>query len=152
MKNLVKYYFLFVIFINFALAQDSTNYLGNKIVWFAEYNFGKKVDRGECWDLVAGALNYANAKWKAPFEFGTKIDLKKTELKPGDVLQFNKVKINYPNRSIFFPVHTAIVYKVRGKQITLIHQNYNNKKVVDTLSVDLNRVVQGKIQAFRPVN
>ena len=152
MKNLIKYYLLFVAFTHCAQAQDSSKYLGNKIVWFAEYHFGKKVDRGECWDLAAGALNYANASWKVPYEFGTKIELKKYDLLPGDILQFNKVKIKYPNTTIYFPLHTAIVYKARGKQITLIHQNYNNKKSVDTLSVDLNRLTQGKIQAYRPIS
>ena len=48
----------------------------------------KKVDRGECWDLVAFALNYAEAKWKAPLEFGTIVNHQKDELKPGDIMTF----------------------------------------------------------------
>jgi hypothetical protein len=49
-----------------------------------------------------------------------------------------------------FPKHTAIVYKSNKNQITLIHQNFNNKRFVDTITISLDYIVKGKAEAFRP--
>jgi hypothetical protein len=124
--------------------------VAGKILEFCKTNFGKKVDRGECWDLAAAALNYANADWTSPFNFGDKIDYKKEGLNPADVLQFTNAKFMFPNRSMSFPQHTAIVYKADKTKITVYHQNFNNKKVVDTLTFTLENITKGKIDAYRP--
>ncbi len=121
-----------------------------KILEFCKSNMGKKVDRGECWDLAYAALNFANADWKAPFNFGGKVDYKKDGLKPADVLQFSNVKFMFPNRSMSFPKHTAIVSKYDNGKILIYHQNFNNKRFVDTLTIDLANIKNGKIEAYRP--
>lgn len=123
--------------------------IAGKIIEFSMKNLGKTVDRGECWDLANAALNYANADWEPPLNFGTKVEIK-NGLKPADVLQFSDIKILMPNRSMSFPKHTAIIYKAKGNQVTLLHQNFNNKRYVDTLTISLDYIKQGKIEAFRP--
>ena len=121
-----------------------------KILEFCKKNIGKKVDRGECWDLANAALTLANADWSAPFNFGDKIDYKKEKLKPADILQFTNVKFMFPNRSMSFPKHTAIVSKTDGGKILIYHQNFNNKRFVDTLTINLENIKGGKIEAYRP--
>jgi hypothetical protein len=124
--------------------------VAGKIMEFCKKNMGKKVDRGECWDLAYGALNSAGADWSSPFNFGDKIDYKKEPLKPADVLQFTNVKFMYPNRSMSLPKHTAIVAKANNGTILLYHQNFNNKRFVDTLTINLENIKNGKIDAYRP--
>ena len=124
--------------------------VAGKIMEFCKSNMGKKIDRGECWDLAYGALNSAKADWSAPFNFGDKIDYKKEVLKSADILQFTNVKFIFPNRSMSFPKHTAIVSKANGDKILVYHQNFNNKRFVDTLTIDLANIKNGKIDAYRP--
>lgn len=120
------------------------------VLAYAEDHMGKKIDRGECWDLVAFALNHAEAEWEMPFDFGDKIDYKKDELQPGDVISFDGAKFERDNGYVSFPMHYAIVYKVIDKDhITIIHQNHNNKKVVQTLDLKLSELTKGKMQFFR---
>ncbi len=129
---------------------SQTSPVATKIIEFSMKNFGKKVDRGECWDLANAALNYANADWEAPFKFGDKQNYQKDGLQTADILQFSNIKMKMPNGAMSFPKHTAIVYKAKGKQVTLIHQNFNNKRYVDTISISLDYIKSGKIEAFRP--
>ena len=124
--------------------------VADKIISFAVQKIGKKVDRGECWDLANAALNYAGAQWEPPWNFGDKIDYKTQALKPADILQFTNVKFVFQFGSASFPKHTAIIYKINKKQLTLLHQNFNNKRFVDTLTIDLDNIKNGKIEAFRP--
>lgn len=126
--------------------------VGEKVVEFSKKNFGKKVDRGECWDLAAKALDYANAKWEAPNDFGLKIDIKKENVKPGDIMQFENVKFKGKFYSSSFPHHTAVAYKVKDNDILIFHQNYNNKKKVDTLTLHMNDLASGKIDFYRPLS
>jgi hypothetical protein len=121
-----------------------------KVVSYAVGKMGKKVDRGECWDLANSALNFANADWTPPLNFGTKIDHKKQSLQPGDILQFSNTSLKFHNGSMSFPKHTAIVYKAAENRITFLHQNFNNKRYVDTLTINLDHIKSGKIEAFRP--
>jgi hypothetical protein len=119
-----------------------------KVLAFAKKNLGKKVDRGECWDLANAALNDAKANWKPLHDYGIKIEL--SQSKPGDVLQFTDVKFKFPMGSASFPKHTAIVYAFTGKNLTLIHQNFNDKRFVDTVTLSIDHIVKGKTEAFRP--
>lgn len=123
--------------------------VADKIVQFSLKNMGRKVDRGECWDLAAFALNHANAQWESPHSFGSKVDIG-GGLQPGDVLQFTSVQFVFPNGSASFPKHTAIVYKASKSQVTLFHQNFNRRRYVDTLTIRFDQVKSGKIEAFRP--
>lgn len=48
--------------------------LNQKIITFVSQNIGKKVGRGECWDLAAQALNQAGASWDGQYNFGRVIN------------------------------------------------------------------------------
>lgn len=145
MKKLILILFGAILFSSF-----QTVPVAGKILEFCKKNMGKKVDRGECWDLAAGALNSAGADWSNPFNFGDKVNYKKEELKPADILQFTNVKIAYKNGSASYPQHTAIVYKANKNFVTVFHQNYNRKRFVDTITLNLNDVKSGTIDAYRP--
>jgi hypothetical protein len=120
-----------------------------KIITFSKSNMGKKVDRGECWDLANAALNEAKADWTPPYKFGDAVEVEKG-LKSADILQFTDVKFIFPYGSASFPKHTAIVYKADKKSVTVFHQNFNNKKYVDTLTLNFDQIKNGKIEAYRP--
>jgi hypothetical protein len=140
----MKFLITILFFTSVAFAQT----VPQKVLAFAKKNMGKKVDRGECWDLANMALNDAGANWKSPYEFGTKTNINQTQA--GDIIQFTDTKLKFPFGSMSFPKHTAIVYKSNKNQITLIHQNFNNKRFVDTITISLDYIVKGKAEAFRP--
>lgn len=109
---------------------SATSDVQDKIVAFCLDHLGKKVDRGECWDLAAAALNYAGAKWSPPFNFGTKYDYKKQAIQAGDIIQFEKVVIKITNGEYDLPHHTAVVVKAYGGlKCQIAHQNVAGKKL-----------------------
>lgn len=113
---------------------------------------GKKVGKGECWDLAAEALNSSGAKWSPPYEFGKKLNEKKDMIFPGDIIQFEGVKLVYPDKNWnSFPKHTAIIYKVINKrEYTIAEQNSNGKRFVVLSDINLNYLEKGKYQIYRP--
>jgi hypothetical protein len=126
--------------------------INKKIVAFCDKNMGKKVGKGECWDLAADALNEVAAQWTSPYEFGKIIDNKKDIVFPGDIIQFEGVKLVYPDKSWkSFPKHTAIIYKVINKgEYTIAEQNSNGKRFVVLSDINLNYLEKGKYQIYRP--
>jgi signal peptidase I len=135
----------------FAHAQDTIKTVPSKVLSFCEKNMGKKVGKGECWDLAKEALDFASAEWTPPYLFGKKLT-KKELVKAGDIIQFENVKIIYPDKSWKeLPHHTAIIYKVisPGKYI-IAEQNANNKKMVILSEIDLNYLKKGQFTVFRP--
>ena len=144
----MRFLFILIFAVSKLFTSDVT--VADKIISFSLKNLGKKIDRGECWDLANAALNNANAQWNPPFEFGDKIDYKTQLLKPADILQFTNVKFIFKFGTATFPKHTAIIYKVDKHTVTLLHQNFNNKRFVDTLTISLDNMKNGKIEAYRP--
>lgn len=142
---------LFIFLLVFCASFQRTETVADKIIAYSLQNMDKQVDRGECWDLAAGALKEAGAKWNAPFDFGTKIDWKKKALKSADILQFTNAKFKGKMYSSYFPQHTAIVYRCNKMDVTVFHQNYNEKRLVDTLTMHLADLKSGKVDAYRPV-
>lgn len=126
--------------------------LNKKIIAFCDKQMGKKVGKGECWDLAAEALNSSGAKWSPPYEFGKKLNDKKDVIIPGDIIQFENVKLVYPDGSWKeFPQHTAIVYKVIEKgHYTIAEQNSNRKRYVILSDVNMNQLKRGNYSIFRP--
>ncbi len=126
--------------------------INKKIIAFCDNQMGKKVGKGECWDLAASALNEASAKWESPYGFGKEINDKKEIVFPGDIIQFEGVKLVYPDKSWkSFPKHTAIIYKVQSKgEYTIAEQNSNGKRFVILSDVNLNNLNKGKYQIYRP--
>lgn len=155
MKKLI---FLFSLIISTcALAQcDSVSPLNAQIVDLAGKKLGKKVDRGECWDLAKYVLDETGAKWDGMLKFGR--PLKKGEcIMPGDIIQFEKLKtvgqVNGVKTTETFPQHTAIVYEVKSAdEIVLIHQNtgYTGKKVGKS-TFKFSTITSGKYVIYRPV-
>jgi hypothetical protein len=155
MKKLI---FLFSLFISsYTLAQcDSVSALNAQIVDLAGKKLGKKVDRGECWDLAKYVLDETGANWDGLYKFGR--PLKKGEcIMPGDIIQFEKLKTvaqsNGVKTSEMFPHHTAIIYEVKSAdEIVLIHQNtgYTGKKV-GTSTFKFSTIATGKYIIYRPI-
>ncbi|MCC6938207.1 MAG: CHAP domain-containing protein [Flavobacteriales bacterium] len=143
------------------LAQDSaaTDLLpgiNQHIVDFAAAHLGKKVDCGECWDLAAGALNEAGAKWDGAYGFGSVLDWRKQEILPGDIVQFEGVtterRIDGRIEQDIYGKHTAIVVVVQERGVyTIAHQNFGNVRKVATTVLRLADVRGGKLIFYRPV-
>src|SRR4051812_42947430 len=91
--------------------------LNKEIVAYVKTQVNKKVGRGECWDLAAEALNTTGADWDKDYGFGDKVNVKKNEcVFPGDIIQFEKVRLDYRNGNSIYcenlAHHTAIIYEV----------------------------------------
>lgn len=155
------YYFLSIAFLftsqhNYpALPCDSTPLLNQHIITFVKTHLNKRVGRGECWDLAAEALNTHKAKWDSRYGYGTKIDYKTECIYPGDIMQFERVIIEYEVEGGMMreeiPHHTAVVYEVKSAgQFIIAHQNYNNKKKVILIPLSMQNIKRGKATIYRP--
>ncbi len=161
LNKMIKLNFLlaFSFICTFAFAQlPNTN---QKVVKYVKSVIGKKVDRGECWDLANAALTASNAKFdrsskKTIYTYGKKLNPGKDEILPGDMIQFEKVKLKYKIGNAEYreqmPHHTAIIYKVYDKgHYQLAHQNtsFSGKKV-GLSNLKLENVSKGKMYFYRP--
>ena len=143
-------------FLNVSAQCDEIDPLNEEIISLARAKKGKKVLRGECWDLAKYVLEETGAKWDGMYEYGRL--LKPGEcLMPGDIIQFKNVKIQYKiGRSTYTELmthHTAIINEVVSEnEVELIHQNtaIHGKKVTTSL-LRFNTVVKGKYMIYRPV-
>lgn len=122
-----------------------------KILKYVDSVMGKKVDRGECWDIVKGAMDASGAEWDAPDEFDKKIDHKKEEIMPGDIIAFKNASWSTGiTKWRTGAQHYAIVYEVKSDERMMIaHQNINNKKKVVVTELSLSNI-KGKISFYRP--
>lgn len=139
-------------FVVFEQSSDSIPELNQQILAYVNTVVGKKVDRGECWDLANQALSRNNADWKFPTTFGKLYNPEKQAILPGDLVQFSNVKIKNKNGETWtFPKHTAIVMEVRENGVLLVaEQNVNEKKVVQLDVLEYKNKVSGKIEFYRP--
>ena len=135
----------------FSTSAQDTALVSKKIISFCNAHIGKKVGKGECWDLAKEALDFSGAQWTPPYGFGRKLSENEIAL-PGDIIQFEKVKIVYPNKNwTELPHHTAVIYKITSHgKYTLAEQNANNKKIVSLSEIDLNFLKTGKFTIYRP--
>lgn len=136
--------------------------LNNKIVEYLNSVMGTKVDRGECWDLAAGALAYSGAYFdrssmKTVSIYGRKLNPKKEAILPGDLIQFENVEMQWKDGNTTYKEsmaqHTAIVYQVNGAlNYEIAHQNTSAwGKKVGVSNFRLDRVTKGKVMIYRPV-
>ena len=141
---------IFVFAFSLSKAQEQTP-VAKKIVAYCDSNKGKKVGKGECWDLAKEALDASGATWTSPYVFGKELG-KKDPILAGDIIQFEKVKIVYPDGSWKeLPHHTAIIYKViAGTKLMIAEQNANGKRFVVFSEIDLSYVKKGKYTIYRP--
>ena len=130
--------------------------LNQRIVSFVQGQEGKKVGRGECWDLASEALNSGGATWDGRYAFGDLVDWRKQEILPGDIVQFENVEVETRsgNRTIRerYVKHTAVVMAVAGKGLfTIAHQNVEpvGKKVAKG-ELHMGDVRSGKLRFYRP--
>lgn len=141
----------------YEITKDSIPSVNQEIIRFVDSKIGKKVGRGQCWDLAAEALNKVGAKWDGSFRFGKLVDPKVDVIFPGDIIQFKGVKLKYQEGDrVYWELmkqHTAIVYKVKGKGVfDIAHQNtaFSRKKVgISELKID--NMTRGKMKFYRPV-
>lgn len=135
---------------------DSIPQLNEQIIQLVEGKMGKKVDRGECWDLARYVLDKVGAKWDGQYVYGQLL-AKKDCISSGDIIQFEKVVVKYKNgnKTITEKMlhHTAIVYNVKSSDfIELAHQNtgFSGKKVGKSF-LQLSTIKSGSIMIYRPV-
>lgn len=137
--------------------------LNAKIITYVDSVMGKKVDRGECWDLAAGALAYSGAYFDRSSQktitiYGRRLNTKKEEVLPGDLIQFENVDMKWTEGNTTYTSsmgqHTAIVYKVNAPgDFEIAHQNTSQwGKKVGVSNFNLNHVTKGKVMIYRPIN
>jgi hypothetical protein len=159
--NSLKIFFVcfLAVLCNSILAQDSIPPANARIVAYVESVIGKKVDRGECWDLANEALILVKGKWDLQFKYGKLLDPNIDVIYPGDIIQFKNVKVvtksddGRETKTETMLQHTAIVYKVHEKgDFELAHQNtaFSGRKV-GTSRLVLKNIKKGKIFIYRPV-
>src|SRR6266545_3177081 len=141
-----------------ATAAHADESLNQRVVQFAADHLGKKVGDGECATLIVEALRTTGAA--APvgdsegrFTFGKPIERK--ALTAGDLIHFEKARFEHKSADggfswAEFPLHTAIVQRVQGTRVTLLHQNYGGKRTVQRLTLDLADLKRGTVAYFRP--
>lgn len=134
---------------------DEVDSLNLRIVELAISKLGKKVYRGECWDLAKYALEESNAKWDGAFVFGELLE-KSDCLMPGDIIQFKNIKIQYKigktTYTELMTQHTAIIYEViSSDEVVLIHQNTGHAgRKVATSKMKFSTIVKGTYKIYRP--
>lgn len=131
-------------------------YLNKKIVKFVESNIGKQVYEGEGIDLPLEALKSTGAKWnfQNEFIFGKEIDKKRTEIKPGDIIQFEKAEFENKKTNIGwkFPNNSVVITSVgKNNTVKFATQNFSNNKIVTLHDLELNTLQKGSFKVFRAV-
>lgn len=132
--------------------QAPASSFNTKVLDFARRRLGQQVGRGECWDLAYQALSAAGAKLPGTGGYGwTQFGLAVTTAIPGDIIQFEDVKFVYANGSWnAMAKHTAIVERVSGTVIELIHQNSNGIRSPTRGTIHLKAKTQGTLTIYRP--
>jgi len=131
--------------------QGPISEIQREVVNFAADNIGKRIGRGECWDLADQALRAAGAEPPKGYSFGDRIPL--NEIQPGDILQFTSARFDEPGYWTIMgtPNHTAVVHAVGDTRAFILQQNFDGKRYVTTYDLNLNNQTSGQIEAFRPV-
>ena len=127
--------------------------VSNAVVQYAASQMGQQVGNGQCWTLVDAALAASGAVRPEQWNFDTYVFGEEVyrDFRPGDILQFEDVRFETPNRQDEFPHHTAIVAAANGSVVTLYQQNVNGDMRVQTGVIDLNTKVRGRIRGYRPI-
>jgi len=135
---------------------DSTPQLNKKIISFVTSKLNKKIGNGECWYLAEAVLNTVDATWDGQYKFGILLNPETDCIYPGDIIQFERVKIKYSKNGGRYEEdmrhHTAIIYNVNAKgNFDLAHQNYgHSKRKVGITNLELKNIVRGDFFIYRP--
>jgi hypothetical protein len=117
---------------------------------------GKRIGRGECWDLAAAALDSCHADWDHALGYGRRFDPAKEPVLPGDIVQFEGAEFRWTSDGstnlITMPHHTAIIHKVLAEgHYTIAHQNMQGiGRKVGFGELVLAHRVKGRIVFHRP--
>jgi hypothetical protein len=136
----------------------ATPALNKKILNYVDANMGKIIGRGECWDVVAGALNSSGAKWDKKFGFGKEVSYTTDCVFPGDIIQLNDalvLDVSQKGLKVYdeFPQHSAIIIEVKNKmEYVLADQNFGfQKKNLSKHTLSLKNLTRGTVKIYRPV-
>jgi hypothetical protein len=151
----MKIRLVFITLILFSFTSDEIPVTNRKVLEYVKTVIGKKVDRGECWDLANQALTYANAKWEFPTKFGKPVNYKTEMIIPGDIIQINNVTMESKTATSIvrwkMKEHTAILFDVKENgKVMVAEQNVNGMRKVQVNEWNLNDVKSGKMQFYRP--
>ncbi len=124
--------------------------LNRQVLRFAVDRMGKQVGNGECWTLVAEALESAGAGRDGTYGFGRELGPRDPIL-PGDAIQFEKAVFRGAG-TLEAPHHSALVHRVMSPtRMEMIEQNNQAKgKIVAVQEIDLHELKEGTVQFFRP--
>ena len=148
--------------VNLNVERSDLPILNKKIIEYVNSVLGKRVDRGECWDLAFRALEASGSYFDRSSEktinvYGRVLDLAKEKVIAGDLIQFKSVKWMYiKNGKKFYGYankHTAIVHSVNSiNDFQIAEQNtpkFGKKVGISQLKTEW--IVKGDIFIYRPV-
>jgi hypothetical protein len=130
--------------------------LNVRVANFAVEHLGTKVGDGECWTLAKAALLAAGAQPPIGYVFGRELPPNEPWL-PGDIIQFSGCHFveSQPDRKIEFtlgtPQHTALIYAVNHGNVTVLQQNVNDDKRVQTQTLNFQDMDKGNFKVYSPV-
>jgi hypothetical protein len=131
-------------------------FLNAGVLEFVRRNMGQEVGNGECWTLAARALKFAGAEPAQEYTFG-RLLAKNEQWLPGDIIQFTSCVFRYKVGSTTStvkagaPNHTAVMWGRDNGIPVIAQQNHNGDKTVSLMNIDLDSLIKGKFQIFRPV-
>ncbi len=131
-------------------------FLNAGVLEFVRRNMGQRVGNGECWTLAAEALKFAGAEPAQQYTFGRALS-KNEQWVPGDIIQFTSCVFKYKvgnSTSIMkagAPNHTAVMWGRDNGLPVIAQQNHNGVKTVDLQTIDLDSLIKGKFQIYRPI-
>ena len=148
-----KPYIMLLLFGIFSSLQVSTSQaqevdISTEIIDYVNSVLDKKVDRGECWDLLSKSLDATNAEWFPTEQFGQKVNYPKEKLQAGDMMRMLNVKYSWGGKT---SRHYAIVYEVIDKtHLRIADQNVGGVRKVKIRDFDLSEIVKGELTFYRP--
>ena len=134
----------------------------NKILEYANSKLGSKVGRGECTDLVSGALAYAGApagnfsRSDGHYTWGRRINFPSEAARPGDIIQLVNVKLSFKTANSWGSwetgtQHSAVIVSAEGKLLHVIDQNAPPGSPVGRHDIHLEWTLErGDYAIFRP--
>jgi hypothetical protein len=134
----------------------------NKILEYANSKLGSKVGRGECTDLVSGALAYAGApagnfsSSNGHYTWGKRINFPSEAARPGDIVQLVNVKLSFKTANSWGSwetgtQHSAVIVSAEGKLLHVIDQNAPPGSPVGRNDIHLDWTLErGDYAIFRP--
>ena len=152
---------LFYVLLFATLGNPTIPSINQRVIDYVNTVVGKKVGRGECWDLAAAALAHAGAyldrsSQKTIYIFGHELNPGKDKIFPGDIIQIENLKMKYTKGNTIYTEnmshHTAIIFEVIGPEhFKIAHQNtsFSGKKV-GISELKLEHVKKGEIIFYRP--